>query len=249
MIKLEKKVFIQGTIHILSGLAIGSSGSAMSIGGPDRVVIRNPISNQPYIPGSSLKGKMRSLMEITHGNVQHGNFGGKVENGPDDDIKNLTTLLFGSAPSRDSKNQRPSRIIVRDGVLLNHEELFDLELPYTEAKTEVTIDRITSAANPRTFERVPAGAKFELNLVLNIFDDDRKYHSNAEEDLKNAVLEALQLVQDDYLGGGGSRGNGRVRFEIGRYYERSLNYYQGDSDEKDLEIPEQWKKATTDAES
>lgn len=246
MIHLEKKVFIQGTIHVLSGLAIGSSGSAMSIGGPDRVVIRNPLTNQPYIPGSSLKGKMRSLMEILHGNIKAVNMG-QVKNGPHDNIRKLSTLLFGSAPSNDKENQRPSRIIVRDGVLLNPDELFELELPYTEAKTEVVIDRITSAAMPRTFERVPAGAKFELNLVLNIFDKDREVHPEAEKDLKQAVFQALQLVQDDYLGGGGSRGNGQIRFEIERYYERPLNFYQTDEGEISLDLPESWNNVDTHA--
>lgn len=78
---------------------------------------------------------------------------------------------------------------------------------YTESKTEVNINRITAEPNPRTFERVPAGAKFNLEMVLNIFDGDN------EDELRNTIKDAIRLLEDDYLGGNGSRGYGQVVFK------------------------------------
>jgi CRISPR-associated protein Csm3 len=218
-IKLNKKILIKGEIEALSGLLIGGSNTAMGIGGPDKMVIRNPISNEPYIPGSTLKGKMRSLLEISYGYIKEVRMG-NVKYGPSDDPNQVTTVLFGSASTDDK--QRPSRIIFRDGKLLNGAEFGDkTDLPYTESKTEVVIDRITSAAMPRTFERVPAGARFELDIVLNIFDGDNK----SEADLISHTLRGLQMLQDDYIGGSGSRGSGRVKFIINSITERTMDFY------------------------
>ncbi|HDL19339.1 MAG TPA: type III-A CRISPR-associated RAMP protein Csm3, partial [Bacteroidetes bacterium] len=98
----------------------------------------------------------------------------------------------------------------------------NLELDYTEGKWENTLDRLTSAANPRQLERVPAGAKFNFSLVFNIFGDDAA--------LLNMVFEALRLVQDDYLGGSGSRGYGQVVFEnILLSYKSAENYKKQES--------------------
>lgn len=209
----------------MTGLLIGGSNTAMSIGGPDKTVIRNPISNQPYVPGSSLKGKMRSLLEVSYG-LAGERMSDKVQHGPNSDRKEITTVLFGNT-HKVADNQRPSRIIIRDGHLLNPEKLEKTDLPFTEAKTEVVIDRITSAAMPRTFERVPAGARFSLNIVLNIFDEDSK-----ERELLEHTFRGLQLVQDDYLGGSGSRGSGQVKFRISKVTERTDRYYHGDEREE-----------------
>jgi len=225
--KLLKKIIITGEIEALTGLMIGGSNTAMGIGGPDKMVIRNPVTNQPYIPGSSLKGKMRSLLELSYGYIGNKKMGGKVENGPDEDPNHESTQLFGTA--RTDTRQRPSRIICRDGFLLNPDALKGTELPFTEAKTEVVIDRITSQAMPRTFERVPAGAKFALNIVVNIFDDD-----TFKDQFKTLTFKALQLLQDDYLGGSGSRGNGQVRFKITRVIERSSEFYHGKTQEIEI---------------
>jgi CRISPR-associated protein Csm3 len=217
---LSKKIIISGEVEALSGLLIGGSNTAMGIGGPDKLVIRNPITEEPYIPGSSLKGKMRSLLEITFGTIKKVNMG-RVENGPADDPTLATTVLFGSATSNGF--QRPSRIIVRDGRLLNGADFGDnTDFPFTESKTEVVIDRVTSAAMPRTFERVPAGAKFELSIVLNIFDGDNK----SEKELLDLTMRGLKLIQDDYIGGSGSRGSGRVKFRITSILERGADYYK-----------------------
>lgn len=114
--------------------------------------------------------------------------------------------LFGV--SSDTKDGHPSRIIVRDGELINSEEFANTDLLYTESKTEVTINRITAKAMPRTFERVPAGAKFNLEMVLNVFDGDD------EDELKNTIKKAIELLEDDYLGGNGSRGYGQVKIKL-----------------------------------
>ncbi len=199
-IKLEKKIIYTGTIELKTGLHIGGTNAALNIGGPDKFVVRNPINNIPYIPGSSLKGKMRSLVEIANGETN----GGKPTNNPN----TKAGALFGV--SGDSDNSRPSRLIVRDAELdISDEKMFaNTDLPYTESKTEVAIDRVTSKANPRTFERVPAGAKFKLNMVLNIFEGED------ESALKETLNQAIKLLEDDYLGGHGSRGYGQVKVHL-----------------------------------
>jgi CRISPR-associated protein Csm3 len=218
-IKLNKKIIIKGEIEALSGLMIGGSNTAMSIGGPDKMVIRNPITKEPYIPGSTLKGKMRSLLEISYGYIEKRKMGA-VEFAHSQNPEHETTLLFGSASG--DANQRPSRIIFRDAKLLNGDSFRDnTDLPFTESKTEVVIDRVTSAAMPRTFERVPAGARFELSIVLNIFEKDRF----DEKVLLEHTMKGLQMIQDDYIGGSGSRGSGRVKFSISSIVERPVSFY------------------------
>lgn len=225
--KLIEKIIITGEIHAVTGLLIGGANTSMGIGSPDKTVIRNPVTKEPYIPGSSLKGKMRSLLELSSGHLGNSRMG-KVEHGPSQDPTHKSTQLFGSA--RTDESQRPSRIICRDGFLLNPADLKDTDLLYTEAKTEVVIDRITSAAMPRSFERVPAGARFGLNIVLNVFED----HQLSQKELLTLTFKALQLVQDDYLGGSGSRGSGQVKFNISKVIKRTSEYYHGQEPEVDI---------------
>ena len=200
--KLIKKILYTGTIELKTGLHIGGTNAALNIGGPDKFVVRNPISNIPYIPGSSLKGKMRALVEIANGCVDVDR--GKV--GPSKDPNSVSGKLFGVATGSD--NNRPSRLIVRDAELdVDACDFCNTDLPYTESKTEVAIDRATAKAMPRTFERVPAGAKFKLNMVLNVFEGED------EKELKKTLKQAIELLEDDYLGGHGSRGYGQIKFE------------------------------------
>ena len=209
-IKLVKKIIYTGTITLKTGLHIGGTNAALNIGGPDKFVVRNPINNVPYIPGSSLKGKMRALVEIAKGCISDG----KASNDP----KSLSGELFGVATG--NSDNRPSRLIVRDAELdLSKPEMFDnTDLPYTESKTEVAIDRITAKANPRTFERVPAGAQFKLNMVLNIFEGEN------EQRLKETLQLAIRQLQDDYLGGHGSRGYGQVEIRLDSQDGRTETY-------------------------
>ena len=201
MTKLIKKIVYTGQITLKTGLHIGGTNTALNIGGPDSFVVRNPLTNIPYIPGSSLKGKMRSLIELRDGTISSR---GEVTN----DQNTNAGALFGTSGANDESH--PSRIIIRDAEMdVSDPHLFDnTDLPYTESKTEVTINRITAKANPRTIERVPAGAKFNVNMVLNIFDTDN------EEQLVNTLKDAIALLEDDYLGGNGSRGYGQVEFSI-----------------------------------
>jgi CRISPR-associated protein Csm3 len=225
--KLDSKIVIKGRIIAETGLMIGGSSSALEIGGTDKQVIRNPVDKMPYVPGSSLKGKMRSLLEQKRGTVDEK---GEPTQNPDHEA----AQLFGHINRNEKKKQQPSRLIVRDGQLLNPERFKDTELLYTEVKAENTINRITAEANPRFFERVPKSAEFNLNMTLNIFE------SESESKLLNLVYECMRLVQDDYLGGGGTRGNGQVKFQIEAISKKTADYYKnGDKTAiKEIAIPE-----------
>lgn len=240
--KISKKIFIRGTITALTGLHIGGSSVAMSIGGADKVVVRNPLNNEPYIPGSSLRGKMRSLLERVRGVEQdtgEGGFSFSVTDGKTkaDAGKKSDTLLgklFGVSAAEDHK--QPTRLIVRDAHLTKTsktklENAPNTDMPMTEVKTEVNIDRITSAANPRNFERVPAGAEFAFELVLTLLEGD-------EDDIfLKLVAEGLALIQDDSLGGHGSRGYGLVQFNGLTVSERTADNYQQLEPATKLETP------------
>lgn len=222
--KLVKKIFIGGTIEAKTGLSIGGSSVGLEIGGADKVVVRNPLTNQPYIPGSSIKGKMRSLLEKLEGKIGTGG-------GPCNCGTCLICQVFGVAAE---KKKMPARLIVRDSDLKNPELLEKskfTDMPYTEVKTEVVIDRITSAATPRSFERVPAGAIFNLKLVCNIYQGDE------EQEILDKVFEALTLVQEDYLGGSGTRGYGEVKIKVAvplKYKDQSI--YEGNNNAQPLNV-------------
>lgn len=236
MHKLSKKIIVVGNIKAETGIAIGGTNASMGIGGVDKGVIRNPLNNQPYIPGSSLKGKLRSLLEISVGQIGNTPMG-KINNGPSANPSHISVKLFGNS-SGDNK-QTPSRVIVRDAYLASEQsggialdQFFkNTDLPYTEVKTEVVIDRITSAAMPRQLERIPAGSLFDFELVVNIFEGE-----SIEEQMKN-LFTAMRLLQNDYIGGSGSRGSGQISFCNLRVLERDMAYYAGDSsEEKDVTV-------------
>lgn len=212
--KLFGRVIIKAEIHALSGLHIGGSGAGLEIGGLDKEVIRNPINQRPYIPGSSLRGKMRSQSEKVLGLPQNNRIAQvkihtcKTEEEYHKDGGCAVCHVFG-VPAEIGYTG-PTRLIVRDVMLTDKSasalEHAHSELLYSELKTEAAIDRVTSAASPRTIERVPAGAVFgPSELVFSLFD---------KEDFGRLklVVDALQLVEDDYLGGSGSRGSGKVQF-------------------------------------
>lgn len=232
MEQLVKKIFIEGEINLLTGTHIGGTNSAMGIGGPDSTVVRNPVDNKPYIPGSSIKGKMRALVEITDGTLGSANMK-DIKNVATDDPETSSGKLFGTA-TNDLK-QRPSKLIVRDAEMLSDDKDFvNTDLPYTESKTEVVIDRITAKANPRQIERVPAGARFRLNMVLNVFDkDDMKQQMET-------LFRALKLVENDYIGGSGSRGYGQVKFMIDKVIEKDVDKII-ESDYQGNDISDEWK--------
>jgi len=213
--KLRAKVVLEGELEVLTGLHVGSAAAGMQIGSVDSPVVRDPITNRPYIPGSSLKGKLRSLLEAAEGKDPKREGGRDVKRHECNDISEALECtvcrLFGSTGSgRDNKNH-PARLAVSD-VLLTKDSfeqlaLIDTGLMYTEWKFENTLDRVTSAAMPRQIERVPAGARFSFRLVY----DDRDDVDKLDEDIRNLAC-AMRLLEDDALGGHGSRGYGRVGF-------------------------------------
>jgi CRISPR-associated protein Csm3 len=212
-IKLLGRVIIKGRIKAVSGIRIGGSTTKFEIGGVDLPVIRNPVNNQPYIPGSSLKGKMRSLSEKLIGAPQNWNINGiyiHVAGSINDYTTYWVNPIFGVPANPGFDLSAPTRLVVRD-VPLDPDSLErakdNLDMPFTEIKWENALDRVTSAASPRQIEWVPAGAVFTpLELVFNVYQA-------GDLELFEHVLTALQLVQDDYLGGHGSRGSGKVAFE------------------------------------
>lgn len=215
------KIQITGKIRCLTGLHIGASKENIEIGAIDSPVVRDPVTREPYIPGSSIKGKMRSLLEKAlsaelriFGTTNRRNIGTRsnevwihVCDTAENALNCAICRLFGSTGQDGGKNF-PSRLIVRDAYLTEEsvERLSDIEtgLQYTEWKFENAIDRVTSAANPRQLERVPRGAEFSFELIYNVEEKD-----TLEKDLMNIQL-GLELLKLDYLGGHGSRGYGKI---------------------------------------
>ncbi|MBR5972695.1 MAG: type III-A CRISPR-associated RAMP protein Csm3 [Paludibacteraceae bacterium] len=206
MEKLIKKIKINTTIELLSGLHVGGSKENVQIGGIDNPVIRTGEDNQPYIPGSSLKGKMRCLLEQIYGIPEVGG-GRNVEFvNKTDECKSIINL-FGFADDK-----KPSKLIVRDAMLTpdSAERLRNcenLDMPYTEGKWENFIDRVKGTAeHPRQTERIPAGVSFDVEFVINVWNDD-----NAD-DLLKLLKKGINALENDYLGGSGSRGYGQIQF-------------------------------------
>lgn len=198
--RLIAKIIIKGKFLTKTGLHIGGNTSSLEIGGVDLNVVKTG-AGVPYIPGSSLKGKLLSLLAKVRGKME------KKE-----DTMEMK-LLFGDSGGRENKTA--TRLQVRDAMLDRKHFESDagfgekseraLDFDYSEIKTENTIDRSTgSAKHPRHIERVPAGAIFDFELVLDIYEEDdaRKF--------LNLIDEALQLLELDYLGGHGTRGSGKV---------------------------------------
>ena len=198
---LKGKFIITGKIKVLTGLHIGTSGDFSAIGAVDNIVIRDTVTNKPIIPGSSLKGKMRYLLSRAKYNSTLTMPNIKKES---DEIRRL----FGA-----SEPVVLSRLQFCDTLLREKDYGRDVEfdLPYTEIKYENTIDRGTGVANPRQQERVPAGSEFDFRLIYNV-ENTEKMEEEVKQDFENILL-MFELLEDDYLGGHGTRGYGRVKFE------------------------------------
>ncbi len=220
-IRLLGRARIEGVITLLSGLHIGAGKDTIEIGGIDNPVIKHPHTGEPYIPGSSLKGKLRFLLEWAfapvYGSIRpDGKPWGSDDNqnhDPDDPV----LRIFGTAAKRDKWSAGPTRLIVRDGFLRKEwrDETIKNGNLLTEEKTEVVIDRIAGKAHdkigPRQTERVPQGAKFDMEMVFRLYDTgDGGARDRA---CLNWLLAGLSLLEQDALGGSGSRGYGRVRFD------------------------------------
>ncbi|MCL0035203.1 type III-A CRISPR-associated RAMP protein Csm3 [Thermodesulfovibrionales bacterium] len=231
--KLLKYKKITGIVRCETGLHIGGASEKIEIGGMDNPIIRNPMDDFPYIPGSSIKGKMRSLLEWDLGLVdsrekikdkngkeinnpgygqvhKYGGFNCKKQNCP-------ICRIFGTSAAEESQ-AGPTRLIVRDAVLTDESkrELKKLKeekgLPYAEEKWENIINRLTASANPRQMERVPAGIEFKLEMIYRVFDNNED-KGVTDEELFAIVEEGLKLLQQDCLGGSGSRGYGKIKID------------------------------------
>ncbi len=217
-LKLMKIKKLEGRLTLKSGLHIGSGNMEMHIGGTDSPVIKHPHTLEPYIPGSSLKGKVRSLLEMESGLMIHtkgsvvsakilkdlsGNERGQAE---------AIIKIFGSGG--DDKGEEtglgPTRVSFADCYLDEEwkKKAQANRWQLTEVKSENSIDRIKgTAANPRFIERVPEGTQFEFRLSFKVLDE-------GDERLFDLLLEGLKLLELDAIGGSGSRGYGRIAFEF-----------------------------------
>lgn len=205
--KIKKYTTISGQIECVTGLHIGGSSEQIDIGGVDLPVIKHPISGEPYIPGSSLKGKMRSQLE-----KKLGKYDAKGEPCGCGEASCMICTVFG-AHKNVRHNLGATRIMVRDASLSDESRklygdlIKEKGLPYIEKKIENIVNRKTGTAeHPRSQERVPAGAKFDFEIVLQLYENDD------ENKIIEFVKEGLKEVQQTYLGGFGSRGSGQVKF-------------------------------------
>jgi CRISPR-associated protein Csm3 len=245
-LKLIGKLILEGQLHCETGLHIGAGKGSLEIGGSDNPVVKDA-AGRPYIPGSSLRGKIRSLLEQFSGAAVPSELvylsrrkGQEVRihqsDRPDDDI----CVLFGRNAGRmervtgepvDSHHATPARLAVFDAPLevesITPPMRENLDDELTEVKSENAIDRITSQANPRTLERVPAGARFHVRFVVDLLCDE-------DTPLFGQLVQGLRLLEDDSLGGGGSRGSGRVRFSNLKLVWRNREYYASGAAEKEL---------------
>lgn len=192
------KIEISGILEVVTGLHIGGNSAFAAIGAVDSPVIKDVRSSDPMIPGSSLKGKMRTLLAKKYNE--------KPASKPDEDAECISNL-FGTA-----RNGRPKagRLLFSDMYLNkeNKKELRDINIIHpVEVKFENSISRTTAVANPRQIERVIRGTQFDMNLIYEVDDN-----SDVEEDFR-IICEGLKLLKYDYLGGSGSRGYGKVDFQ------------------------------------
>ena len=198
------KIEITGEIEVITGMHIGGSSEFSAIGAVDNAIVKDPINHYPMIPGSSLKGKMRTLLARTYNE----NYFTKHDS---DDAR--IKRLFGAA---NSDTAMPSRLIFSDAFLTeeSRQEILDSgAMSVTEVKFENTINRLTGVANPRQMERAVRGCRFPLSVVYEVITDNSELASaEVEEDFK-VIVEGLKLLQLDYIGGSGSRGYGKIRFK------------------------------------
>jgi len=242
-------------LKALTGIRIGGSKENFDIGGLDNPVIKTYISipafypsgrelpkGVPYIPGSSLKGKIRSLLEWSTGSVEKmikkAGTDIKLAGSPCDCGKCSICILFGTGNAKTleslplQEQPGPPRLIFCDAYPTeNTLDRIQKELGegiFTEIKTENQINRINSRANPRKVERVPAGAVFVGRIVFNLYKEEDKK-------LLSLLLQGMRMLEDNYLGGYGSRGSGRVKFEKLNVEFKSESAYLGKAEPKRIE--------------
>jgi len=219
IMKLVNMTTITGRVRLESGLHIGAGDTELRIGGTDNPVIKHPHTGEPYIPGSSIKGKIRALLEMktgllaVTGNGKPLGTGILKKNLTEDQRKEAINILklFGVSGADDQETQQigPSRASFADCPLneASRDAVMTGNWSFFEVKSENSIDRIRGVAeNTRFTERVVAGLAFDFSVALKKMEGD--------EDLRVLLLQGMKLLEHDALGGSGSRGYGRVRFEL-----------------------------------
>lgn len=192
------KFLIKGTIRVVTGMHIGSGGAFAIIGAVDSPVVKDVVTNRPMLPGSSLKGKLRTLIAMDRNK--------EIKNSSED-CPEVKKLFGGKINVSGNDKFYTSKLIFSDMFMTNIEQLEEKEISPTEVKFENTIDRITGVANPRQIERVIRGAEFGFEVIYNC-TDNTIMHSDME-----MLKKGMKLLEHDYIGGSGSRGYGRVKFE------------------------------------
>lgn len=244
-LKFLGKLILEADLTCDTGLHIGAGKGSLEIGGADNPVVKDAFG-RPYVPGSSLRGKLRSLLEQAAGLTPSEMVflskrkGQEVRIHQSDRPNDEICLLFGRNPGRmervsgdtvEGSTATPARLTVCDAPLdsdsITSQMRENLDDELTEVKSENAVDRVTSQANPRTLERVPAGARFKTRLILDILCE-------ADKELASTLAEGLRLLEDDSLGGGGSRGNGRVRLSNIKLAWRGKSYYSEGAAETEL---------------
>ena len=230
--QFEKNLIICGELTCETGLHIGGAAESIEIGGVDNIVIRDAESGMPFIPGSSLKGKMRSLIELSDPDASRNII---KKNGEHCKCgKCVPCKIFGVSAveeMQEGMQKGPTRLIVRDAfpTEVTEEMWKGLEevVGGAEVKWENVINRITSAANPRQMERVPKGSVFQFEMIFSIYD---------EKDYGNftVVFAAMKRLEDNYLGGSGTRGYGRIKFANISIVMRSAEYYRENASEEEI---------------
>jgi CRISPR-associated protein Csm3 len=216
--QLQEIKQITGTITALTGLHIGAGKDTLEIGGLDQPIIKHPLTSEPYIPGSSIKGKMRSLLEISRYMDKNPETRDYVLGRKDRSGRGMpcgcaqkgcpACTIFGTSAAEKGPELGPTRLIVRDAYLTDawREKFRNGELSM-EVKYENTIDRVRGVAeHPRPLERIPAGVAFDFHLSFKVFDTD-------SDELLDDVFRGLRLIELDALGGNSSRGCGQVQFD------------------------------------
>ena len=246
--QLRGKIILKGKIVVKTGLAIGGSKTSLDIGGMDNPVIKDS-KGVPYIPGSTIKGKIRSILESSLYPLRsYKKDDYELNDGKGFFDSDMIIHRFGGGDREiEAQNQdpiikifglpeieAPVRGIFRDSYLdlehfeNNKKELFkNLELDFTEDKMENTVDRISAKANPRHLERVPSGANFNFEIILGLYSDDDK-------PLLKVLFQGLKLLEDDYLGGSGTRGSGKIAFKGLSIVFRSIEFYSIEKEESIL---------------
>lgn len=255
-LNFERNILIKGKVVCETGMHVGGVAETTEIGGTDSPVILDRLKNRPIIPGSSLKGKIRALLELESGLYEQN--GGVCRYWSDKEIekfeegiskerdenkkkelraelesvkgvlreKRELCLIFGRGATENIE-AGPTRLIVRDAFPTDETiEKWDKNedlVHGTEIKGENVINRITSEANPRFPERVPAGSEFDFEMVYSI------YHKDDFDRLK-ILFEGMCLFEDNYLGASGTRGYGKIRFDDLEFKQKTKQDYQEGND-------------------